>query len=236
MVIQYPRTCDACGTIYSLKQNYSRHLREGRCQRKQAPQSFGQSLCGQHITNIETQNITNHNAVPVVSQNERLLQERIKELEIQSQHQQKAFQALLNNDPLPLLGADDQYIYVLQKRHAMELLSVGPVYRVGVTDTIHQRVSEYPRGSKLLFCRVYKNGRKREASLHQHLRTKFKQRADFGIEGNINEIIDQIIDFMRNTENVSNTAATGESESDIDLSDSDVEFSGSVRKAIVHRT
>lgn len=189
MPVFYPRTCDNCGAIYKHDSSFARHRTDGRCKRKQEPP--------QQITNIATQNITNH----TVSQHERSLQERIQRLETQTQHQQEAFQALLNNVPLPLLGADDQYIYVLQERHTMELLI--PVYKAGVTDSIHRRVSDYARGSKLLFCRVYKNGRKREASLHQHLRTKFKQRTDFGteyIEGNINEIIDQVIDFMRSTE------------------------------------
>lgn len=200
MPIKYPRTCNNCQAEYKHQPGFHRHITNGTCQRKQAPQSFGQSHCGQEpiqtINNITTQNITNNNAP--VNDNETLqLQEKIKQLEIQSAQQQEAYQALLNNDVLPLLGKDDDYIYVLQERHAMDMRL--PVYKVGVTSEIHRRTGQYARGSKLLFCRVYQGGKKREAALHQHLRSLYKQRTDFGtefVEGDGNKIIDDVIKFM----------------------------------------
>lgn len=181
--IFYPRSCPTCEGVYLSASTYSRHLSGGVCQRRQAP------IQNQTITNhIGTQNITNNNAP--VNDNERLLQDRIQQLE-------QAYQALLNNDVLPLLGKDDDYIYVLQERHAMEMRL--PVYKVGATSEIHRRSADYAKGSKLLFCRIYKGGKRREAALHQHLRTKYKQRIDFGtefVEGDGNKIIDDVISFM----------------------------------------
>lgn len=63
MVIQYPRTCEACGSIYSMRTNYSRHLREGRCERKilarnkqlrlddPQPQNIVNNIQNIHVTN-----------------------------------------------------------------------------------------------------------------------------------------------------------------------------------------
>lgn len=190
MPVTYPRTCTDCQTEYKHAPSFSKHKAKGTCRRKQAPKHI------QTITNhIGTQNITNNNAP--VNDNERLLQQEIIQLRNQNAQQQEAYQALLNNDVLPLLGKDDDYIYVLQERHAMEMRL--PVYKVGATSEIHRRTSEYAKGLKLLFCRIYQGGKKREAALHQHLRSLYKQRTDFGtefVEGDGNKIIDDVIKFM----------------------------------------
>ena len=190
MPVTYPRTCTDCQTEYKHAPSFSKHKAKGTCHRKQTPKHI------QTINNITTQNITNNNA-PVINDETLQLQQEIIQLRNQNAQQQEAYNALLNNNVLPLLGKDDDYIYVLQERHAMEMRL--PVYKVGATSEIHRRSAEYAKGSKLLFCRIYKGGKRREAALHQHLRTKYKQRTDFGtefVEGDGNKIIDDVISFM----------------------------------------
>lgn len=147
------------------------------------------------VNNIKTQNITNNNA-PIqqtINDEVKALQVKIEQLELQN----SAYKSLLNNELLPLLGAEDEYIYVLQERIAMELLI--PVYKVGITGDIHKRSGQYAKGSKLLFCRVIKCARTKETSLHAHLRMAFKARPDFGreyIEGDINLILNKVLTFL----------------------------------------
>lgn len=179
MPIQYPRTCTACGGTYSVGTNYYRHLRKGHCERKQATPPV--------VNNVSNVTINNH---LIKSDAEiKTLQEQNKQLQLQVE----AFKAQANNVKLPLVDEVDEYIYVIQERIAMELLI--PVYKVGVTAEIHRRSGQYAKGSRLIFCRVFRNARDREKALHKHLQSKFKPRSDFGseyIEGCIDDIMDEI--------------------------------------------
>lgn len=186
MPIQYPRTCAVCGGTYTARSNYSRHLRQGYCERKQKNEPVVNNVQGQNVT--INNNINNNNDVEVKG-----LQEQNKQLQLQIE----ALQARANNVKLPLLDVEDEYIYVIQERIAMELLI--PVYKVGVTAEIHRRSGQYAKGSKLIFCRIFTNARGREKALHTHLQTKYKSRSDFGseyIEGEIKSIMNEIQSFF----------------------------------------
>lgn len=60
MVIQYPRTCEACGSTYTLRTNYSRHLRKGYCERKQNVAEIKIAPVQNIVNNNNIQNITNN--------------------------------------------------------------------------------------------------------------------------------------------------------------------------------
>lgn len=61
VIIQYPRTCDACGSTYTQRTNFSRHLSNGVCERKRA--ALERRDLNPSITN--TSNLQNNNQINI---------------------------------------------------------------------------------------------------------------------------------------------------------------------------
>lgn len=186
MPVLYPRTCDSCASVYQHDSSFAKHRTDGRCAKRALA-----------LQNPQTANVINNTTINHMNTNNdeetKALQEQVMKLQLQVE----AFQARENNVKLPLLDAEDEYIYVIQERIAMELLI--PVYKPGVTGEIHKRTGSYAKGSKLLFCRVFKDARSKERALHLHLKTRFKARPDFGfehVEGDVNDIMNEITAFF----------------------------------------
>ena len=89
--------------------------------------------------------------------------------------------------PLPLSDERSGYIYIIRTKHASDMHV--PIYKIGFTKNIFQRVRQYPKGAKLMFAQMYSDAREKEYRLHQFLHSlQCKQqhnivsRSDYGSE------------------------------------------------------
>ena len=85
--------------------------------------------------------------------------------------------------------------------HVREFLNKGEnVFKVGRTENLTQRMSQYPKGSKLLFCMDAIDCRKAENEVISILAQDFKLRRDLGreyIEGDLERIIETIYQYIK---------------------------------------
>ena len=82
------------------------------------------------------------------------------------------------------------YIYLLVEREFVR--SGEPVVKVGRTSDVIRRMSEYPKGSKLLFCIYCDSQIETEAEILRLLDASFKRRSDIGresFEGDLNSMV-----------------------------------------------
>ncbi len=90
------------------------------------------------------------------------------------------------------------YIYVIWVR---EFKTAGePVYKIGRTSDVSRRVSQYPKGSQLLFCVTTPNMCKTETELLTMLGDHFVKRQDIGneyFEGDITRMLTLVLDKIR---------------------------------------
>lgn len=187
----YPKVCDKCGTKYSNRQSFHVHSKNGTCEKQTKMKSVTSNQNATTIINNNTYNAPN-NADEV-----QLLQEQIKELQIQNQILTSS-----SKDPLPLSNERCGYIYVVRTKHASDLRV--SVHKVGVTAQLKQRVPQYPCGAELMFCHKYEDAKKKEILLHKHLRSddcnNIDARLDFGsefYECDIYYLIESIMNFMK---------------------------------------
>lgn len=91
------------------------------------------------------------------------------------------------------------YIYVIWVR---EFKTAGePVYKIGRTSDVSRRVSQYPKGSQLLFCVTTPNMCKTETELLTMLGDHFVKRQDIGneyFEGDITRLLTLVWEKMQN--------------------------------------
>lgn len=170
----YPRKCESCGTLYKNKSSYYVHLKHGTCEKRQDDLRSAIQTAATIINN--TNNTYN---VPDNAEEMKALQEKVKQLQLKNQILEAS-----SKDPLPLSNEECGYIYVVRTKHASDLRV--SVHKVGVTSQLKQRVPQYPFGAELVFSHKYENAKKKEARLHQYLRSdecnEVKARPDFGTE------------------------------------------------------
>lgn len=83
------------------------------------------------------------------------------------------------------------YIYIIQEREFIRIKE--ETYKVGITQDIIRRYSEYPKSSKLIYTRVCDTNFEKE--ILKFLKEKFIQKREYGteyFEGDYNEIINCI--------------------------------------------
>ena len=89
------------------------------------------------------------------------------------------------------------YIYLVWEREFVN--KKEDVYKIGMTQNIMKRMSQYPKGSKMLFSIFTDNIQSTENDLKRRFCDDFKARSDIGREyfqGNINEMIKTITDYV----------------------------------------
>jgi hypothetical protein len=93
-------------------------------------------------------------------------------------------------------------IYIIWVREFLRLNE--PIYKLGRTENIINRVMQYPKGSRLL-CSIYCDDEKKiETLLKRKFNIEFKARPDFGaeyFEGNINKMIEIIYKYVLQNSN-----------------------------------
>ena len=118
------------------------------------------------------------------------LLDRIKQLELEIQLHNKQVWDLKNENkilkqensllksqqPSELFVEKRNSMYILQEREFLNLRQ--PVYKIGITETIHNRMGQYPKGSKII-CVITVDGDP-EALCLQKFRTLFIPRTDIG--------------------------------------------------------
>jgi hypothetical protein len=89
-------------------------------------------------------------------------------------------------------------IYLLHERKF--LLNEQPVYKVGKTTCMNQRMRKYPKGSHLIFSLVCSNIHVTETKILELFRDNFKQRQDLGseyFEGDMMSMVNNILPFFK---------------------------------------
>lgn len=102
------------------------------------------------------------------------------------------------------------FIYLI---HVREFLHKNEcVYKIGRTDHLLQRMTQYPKGSKLLFCMNVNDNRLAERDLLNILARQYKIRVDFGseyIEGVLDNILQTMFTYiLRHNADSSDTPTT----------------------------
>jgi hypothetical protein len=90
-------------------------------------------------------------------------------------------------------------IYLIHER---EFVRLGEnVYKIGRTDDVKRRLSQYPKGSRLLFSVYTCDCLTAERDLIRRFKSTFKHREDIGreyFEGDYHDMINIIIDYVTN--------------------------------------
>lgn len=96
------------------------------------------------------------------------------------------------------------HIYLIYEREFMRL--GDNVYKIGRTDNVKRRLTQYPKGSRLLFSIYTPDCLTAERELIRHFNGAYKHRGDIGreyFEGESHEMINVITDYV--TEQLKNT-------------------------------
>jgi len=109
-------------------------------------------------------------------------------------------------------------IYLIHTREFFRLKE--PIYKIGRSYAINNRIKQYPNGSQVLFCMKCKNSKDIEKYLINLFKTKFIQKTYYGteyFEGDEDEMINEISKYLYkcNTANKNNvdTESTESTES-----------------------
>lgn len=101
-----------------------------------------------------------------------------------------------DKEKIPIVSHDivnyDNYIYILQEREFIRLYT--HIYKIGVTNSLHNRMGHYPKSSKMIAV-IPVNGNPEKLCLKK-LKKSFIQRKDIGseyFEGNLKLIVDEAI-------------------------------------------
>jgi hypothetical protein len=93
----------------------------------------------------------------------------------------------------------DEGIYLI---HTREFISTNvPIYKIGRSNYLDNRVKQYPNGSKILLMIACKNSKSCENNLKNLFKSKFIQKPYYGIEyfeGNYIDMIKEICDYINN--------------------------------------
>ena len=85
--------------------------------------------------------------------------------------------------------------------HTREFITTNkPIYNIGRGGNIQIRVSQYPRGSQLLFLSICKNSKLCKKNLIQIFKQKFIQEKYYGREcfsGDCDDMIDVMIKYIK---------------------------------------
>lgn len=104
---------------------------------------------------------------------------------------------------IPLYKSNPEYIYILQEREFFD--KKEPVYKIGRTaQTIQDRLSGYPKQTKLIFCMQVTDSNEAERLIKSELKQKTKLRNDIGseyFEGQIKDIISITFAIIKKCEN-----------------------------------
>jgi hypothetical protein len=89
------------------------------------------------------------------------------------------------------------HLYLVWEREFVK--SSETIYKIGMTENIMKRMSQYPKGSNMLFCILTSNVAFAEKSLIQAFCVNYKARPDIGreyFEGNADDMINTMITFV----------------------------------------
>jgi len=96
---------------------------------------------------------------------------------------------------IPIIESIDNFLYILQEREF--ILTRQNVYKLGITKTVRNRMTSYPKGSKI-YCVLPVEGDPETKCLHK-FRELFTSRVDIGseyFEGNINDMINTLYENL----------------------------------------
>jgi hypothetical protein len=92
----------------------------------------------------------------------------------------------------------DGVIYLLQEREFKK--TQEPIYKVGRTQCLTRRMSQYPKGSEIFLSISSKNVYEKEKEILKHFEKYFFQRKEIGreyFEGNVLNMHDDIINMFQ---------------------------------------
>ena len=94
---------------------------------------------------------------------------------------------------------DDEGLYLM---HTREFISTNvPIYKIGRSNQLDNRVKQYPNGSKIMLMIKCKNSVSCENNLKKLFKSKFIQKTYYGseyFEGNYVDMIKEICDYVNN--------------------------------------
>jgi len=94
---------------------------------------------------------------------------------------------------------EDEGLYLL---HTREFITTNePIYKIGRSNKLDNRVKQYPNGSKIMLMIKCKNTKTCENNLKKLFKTKFMQKTYYGteyFEGNYVDMIKEICDYVNN--------------------------------------
>ena len=94
---------------------------------------------------------------------------------------------------------DDEGVYLL---HTREFISTNvPIFKLGRSNHLDNRVKQYPNGSKILLMIACKHSKFCENNLKKLFKSKFIQKSYYGseyFEGNYIDMIKEICDYINN--------------------------------------
>ena len=94
---------------------------------------------------------------------------------------------------------EDEGLYLL---HTREFITTNePIYKIGRSNKLDNRVKQYPNGSKIMLMIKCKNTKSCENNLKKLFKSKFIQKTYYGtefFEGNYIDMIKEICDYVNN--------------------------------------
>ncbi len=101
-------------------------------------------------------------------------------------------------DEKPKKISDDQFVYLLKTR---EFINSGEsTYKIGKTVDPKERLSSYPKGSRVYFLVKVKDCHRAEQELIGRFDEKFRRMKEYGkeyFEGNVDVMIEEIVNYLR---------------------------------------
>lgn len=187
--------CSICNYQSSVKVNVERHINkinkcgEGIAELIEIPIEISCEYCNK-LFNTES-SMKRHLKICKIKEihevdkkdNEiKLLKQKLEEM---------SRQLTLKSNTTSSTSSISNFIYLLQER---EFLNTGEnIYKIGITESLHNRMGHYPKGSKI-FCVIPVSGDP-EALCLFNFRQKFVSRIDIGseyFEGNLDLMIKEL--------------------------------------------
>ena len=100
-------------------------------------------------------------------------------------------------------------IYLIHTREF--IITNKEIYKIGQSNNMETRVRNYPNGSNLLLSIISKNSIQCEKDLIKQFKIKFTQKLFYGneyFEGDVDEMISMICDYITPTEKKNETKLT----------------------------
>jgi hypothetical protein len=186
-------TCKTCNKLYSRKDNLHRHMK--KCASEKI--ILTKCKCIKLLDNYE-ELLVKHNdlrdKVKIEHNKMMKLYQRCRDTERQNNLQQQQIKDLQDQISKIIEKDKEGCIYLLQEREFLK--DKEDTYKIGhTTQKLLTRMSQYPKGSRIVYSSVVPNSKDSETNLKKLFNEKFTHKPEYGTEyfnGNLYEMIQTI--------------------------------------------